>query len=237
MELYKTTHATDWRRVQWVHDPDYDPFHSESFDNDKDTLEALRIEQQGLDKGELVVLGALVELRCPHCRHWQDQDSLWGIVVDANEDLEAWGTANLNIPEDSLERRAHVSKDCEESPNDDTDPNVTERRQIPLSDRAMDYVESAAQTPPEVKPPNTVASAVASGLQAQPFQKRRLPKKVRSCIESALRRADSQLRTGCSVDPKAQELMRLYLDTWVAGPLKAVLEWDDGNPRAYMDWS
>ena len=67
--------------------------------------------------------------------------------------------------------------------------------------------------------------------------KRRLPKKVRHCIKAALKRADSKLRKGCGVDPKAQELMRIYLDTWVAGPLHEILKWDEGDDGAYLDWS
>ena len=31
--------------------------------------------------------------------------------------------------------------------------------------------------------------------------------------------------------------MRIYLDTWVAGPLASVLEWDDGKDNVYLDWS
>lgn len=138
MNLYKTTHQTDWRRVQWVHDEEYDPVGSYAFEDDKETQAAVDVELRGLDNGSLVVLGAIVETKCPHCKFWQDSDSLWGIVVDANEDLEAWGTANLDIPE------APETKDCEEAPNDDTEPEVTERRHIPLSDRAMDYVKKAA---------------------------------------------------------------------------------------------
>ena len=57
----------------------------------------------------------------------------------------------------------------------------------------------------------------------------KLPKTVRRCIEAALRRADSKRRTGCGVNKDAQEDMRIYLDTWVAEPLKAILRWDEGN--------
>lgn len=66
--------------------------------------------------------------------------------------------------------------------------------------------------------------------------KKRLPTHVRKSLESALRRADFKLREGrCSVDPEAQEAMRIYLDTWVAGPLRSILQWDDGD-RAYLEW-
>jgi hypothetical protein len=128
MRLYKTTHETDWRRVQWVHDYDYDPLHSMAYDSDKETQAAIRAEWEGLGNGSLVVLGALVEVKCPHCKHWQDSDSLWGIVVKTGEDLEAYGTECLNIPE------VPEAMDCTESPNDDTKSDVTERRQIPPSE-------------------------------------------------------------------------------------------------------
>jgi len=69
--------------------------------------------------------------------------------------------------------------------------------------------------------------------------KGRLPKVVRRCIEQALSKIDSKLRTGCGVPKEAQEAMRLYLDTWAAEPLKAVLEWDEGkgNARDLEIWS
>lgn len=149
MEHYKTTHETDWRRVKWVHDYEYDPVRSVAYPNDKETQEAIDVEQKGLDNGTLVVLGALVEVKCPHCKFWQDSDSLWGIVVDTDEDLEVWGTENLSIPEAP---KAPETVGCD---------NVSERAQfhldvarlIPLSKRAQDYVKSVAETPPEDLPP------------------------------------------------------------------------------------
>ena len=144
MQLYKTTHETDWRRVKWVHDEDYNPVGSYAFADDKETQAAVDVELIGLRSGALVALGALVETKCPHCKFWQTEDSLWGIVVDTDEDLEAWGTESLNIPDKPEEL------DCPDvSSNDDTEPDVTEQRQIPLSPEAQDYVERAAETSPE----------------------------------------------------------------------------------------
>lgn len=89
--------------------------------------------------------------------------------------------------------------------------------------------------PPPEGPPNTLEKEGDTTPRTE--TKRRLPKAVRACIESALKRADSKLRDGCSVDPKAQELMRIYLDTWVAGPLQQVLDWDDGKDiRDLLNW-
>ena len=147
MQLYKTTHETDWRRVQWVHDTSHETRGSYAYDTEAFNQAAEDHESEGLNNGTLVVLGAIVQTKCLPCGMWQDQDSLWGIVVKVNEDLEAYGTECLNIPD---KPETEPDPDCEESPSGDT-----ERRQIPLSDRAMDYVESARQTPPE-DPPKTV---------------------------------------------------------------------------------
>ena len=152
MQLYKTTHETDWRRVQWVHDEDYNPVGSYAFADDKETQAAVDTELTGLQNGTLVALGALVETKCPHCKFWQTQDSLWGIVVDTDEDLEAWGTESLDIPEKPVDPNSPEGG-CSDAPwkslNNDTEPNVTEQRQIPLSPEAQDYVERAAETSPE----------------------------------------------------------------------------------------
>jgi hypothetical protein len=246
MELYKTTHATDWRRVRWVHDYDYNPEGLISGGTEAETQEAIDIERTGLDNGSLVALGAIVQTKCPGCEQWQDKDSLWAIVIDADEDLEAWGTENLDIPEKPVDLNS-PGQGCSEkpwrSPTLDKVGTVPVRKQIPLSERAQfhldvarqiplsaqaqDYVEKARQIPPPPEGPEDDTTK----------PKRRLPAKVRTCIEAALRRADSKLRRGCGVDPKAQELMRLYLDTWVAGPLRTILDWDDGNDEPFPNWS
>ena len=62
--------------------------------------------------------------------------------------------------------------------------------------------------------------------------KSKLPMKVRLSIKFALQHA---LLIRCGVDRAAQERMRLYLRTWVAGPLKSVLGWSQGE-SAYLDW-
>jgi hypothetical protein len=107
--------------------------------------------------------------------------------------------------------------------------------------------------PPPEGPPNTLVREGDTTPKALPLvplwgapkkPKRRLPKKVRACIEAALKHADSKLREkgatagtrNCSVDPAAQEAMRLYLDTWVAGPLKEVLKWDEGDDDFWTCW-
>ena len=66
-------------------------------------------------------------------------------------------------------------------------------------------------------------------MRRQITRRKKLPNKVRMAIQSALEKADSTLREGCGVGEEHQEAMRLYLDTWVARPLHAVLAWDDGE--------
>lgn len=63
--------------------------------------------------------------------------------------------------------------------------------------------------------------------------KHRLPAPIRHAIEYALTHAlvDREGST-CAVDQDAQRAMRIYLDTWVAGPLRDVLEWDCGKLAA-----
>jgi hypothetical protein len=56
-----------------------------------------------------------------------------------------------------------------------------------------------------------------------------LPAAVRHELEHALESAELK---GCGVDEAAQEAMRLYLDTWVAGRIRRVLEWDEGRLEA-----
>lgn len=58
--------------------------------------------------------------------------------------------------------------------------------------------------------------------------KNKLPKIVRQVIEYALEHADME-REGCAVAEEHKEALRLYLDTWVRGPLFDVLEWDEGK--------
>lgn len=270
MELYKTTHQTDWRRVRWVHDEDYNPVGSYAFADDKETQEAVNVELAGLDNGSLVVLGAIVETKCQHCKQWDHRDSLWGIVVDANEDLEAWGTENLDIPKKPPFDPDSPEGGCSEkpwrSPTLDELESVAPKKGMKwvvveraegwrVRDNNGDLVGESQGTLSKaialmhklrddfVRPkpkrkllkPVTLDSIISMVPDNKPRKK--LPKKVRDCIEAALRRADSKLRKGCGVSKEAQEAMRLYLDTWVAGPLRTILDWDDGNDEPFPNWS
>lgn len=95
-EHYETTHETDGRRVRWVYDHEYRSEGSFAYDTEEETAAAVAEEETGLRSGSLVALGAIVETR--GCKEWETQDSLWGIVVSVDADLEKLGTEILDIP-------------------------------------------------------------------------------------------------------------------------------------------
>ena len=68
-------------------------------------------------------------------------------------------------------------------------------------------------------------------------KKRFLPPAVRSAIEYALKQARMDV-ANCAIDEEHKQAMKLYLDSWVAGPLSQVIEWDDGNlpARSIARW-
>jgi hypothetical protein len=95
---YTTTHETEARRVRWVYDEEYRSEGSYAYDTEEETAAAVLAEEEGLAGGSLVALGAIVETRCPGCSEWAIQDSLWGIVVQVDTDLEKYGSEILDIP-------------------------------------------------------------------------------------------------------------------------------------------
>jgi hypothetical protein len=54
-----------------------------------------------------------------------------------------------------------------------------------------------------------------------------MPRDIRRALNDAIAAAELQ---SCGADPAAQEAMRLYLTTWVVGPLLRVVEWADDAP-------
>ncbi len=102
MMKYETTHETETRRVRWVHDETYETRGSYAFETEEVTRKAEDEEIEGLNNGNLVVLGAIVETRCSSCKQWEDRDSLWGIVVSVDENLTALGNAILEIPAEEV---------------------------------------------------------------------------------------------------------------------------------------
>lgn len=69
-------------RVRLVPDTDYQTIGSYAYDTEEETRAAEDHELDMLERHEWVVLGRIVERRCPHCDSWTQTDSLWGMVVD-----------------------------------------------------------------------------------------------------------------------------------------------------------
>lgn len=99
MDLYKTTHETDWRRVRWVHDPEYTGLVDDIIEEDAEAKAAAQRELEDLHTGALLCLGAIIETKCPHCSEWTQVDALWNIIVGPADDLEELGSEILDIPE------------------------------------------------------------------------------------------------------------------------------------------
>ena len=60
-------------------------------------------------------------------------------------------------------------------------------------------------------------------------KKRKVPPTVLRALRFALSHAQME---GCGVAKEHQEAMRLYLQTWCAGPLKEVIAWANGYVQA-----
>lgn len=58
---------------------------------------------------------------------------------------------------------------------------------------------------------------------------KRIPQAVRDCLSDITRKAN---RERCGVE--TSDDMRLYLDSWVTGPLRDVLAWADGETSTTM---
>ena len=99
---FKVTHTTDWRRVRWVYDNDYQGLVEGIDEDDPVAKEVAQRELEDLRNGNLVCLGAIIETKCRNCIQWETVDSLWNIIVEPDDDLEALGSEILEIPESRL---------------------------------------------------------------------------------------------------------------------------------------
>lgn len=99
MYVYTVTNETENSRVRWVHDEGYQTVGSYAYDTEEETREAENYEIEQLSTGNWVALGAVVETRCPTCNQWGETDSLWGIVVPIDEDLESYAKSSLALPQ------------------------------------------------------------------------------------------------------------------------------------------
>lgn len=84
-------------RVRYVYDQDYDPAESWGLPEPEQS-QVVAEERAKLEAGELVALGCLVERRCGCCGQWDSVDSLWGIVVTHDDDLEYLALDQMDIP-------------------------------------------------------------------------------------------------------------------------------------------
>lgn len=82
------THAThpkklrDNQRIRLVYDEDHETEGSYGYETEEETKAAEDYELDMLAQGIWVVLGRIIEERCPHCGSWTETDALWGIVIE-----------------------------------------------------------------------------------------------------------------------------------------------------------
>jgi len=149
MDPYKTTHETDWRRVRWVYDNEYQNLVEMIDEPDEDEKAVAQRELEDLQSGKLVCLGAIVETKCPHCKEWTHADSLWNIIIQPDDDLEELGSEILEIPETA----APVEVGC---PN----PEVLEM----MADCGLKVEVTEFPPPSEASPSPTEMMPPGSGL-------------------------------------------------------------------------
>lgn len=94
---YQTTHETETSRVRWVYDTEYSPEDSWGLPEPDNSI-AIENEKKELESGNFVALGAIVETKCEKCGNWDQYDSLWGIIVNVDDDLKEIGDYQLNFP-------------------------------------------------------------------------------------------------------------------------------------------
>lgn len=81
------------QRFTAVYDMDYEVEGSFALDTEEQTKAAERDTLARLASGEWIVIGITVAHHCPNtgkcchsCDGWQDGDSLWGIVIEDNDE-------------------------------------------------------------------------------------------------------------------------------------------------------
>lgn len=104
-EPFKTTEHGEHVRVRWVIDPDYVPT-CYTDEPSAEELEQMRKERAEIEAGTVIALGAIVEHRCDLRRDWFSVDSLWGIIVEPEEDLaQVAGDVGLDLSQPTRPRR------------------------------------------------------------------------------------------------------------------------------------
>jgi len=98
METYCFTHEHAGHRLRWVYDTDYVTRGSYGYETEEETKAAEDEEIAKLESGELVCLGAIYEVKCLACNQWEDKDSLWGIVIEPDEQkITTFGSDNIAL--------------------------------------------------------------------------------------------------------------------------------------------
>lgn len=97
MQVYAIREMSPDVRCRWVHDEMHETRGSYAYDTDAETRAAEDEEIANLASGEWVVLGCIVEKRCPTCDTWSETDSLWGIVVKCDADLDALARDQMGV--------------------------------------------------------------------------------------------------------------------------------------------
>lgn len=78
-------------RVRVVFDEDHETRGSYGYETEEETRAAEDEEIEKLESGEWVVLGFIIEQRCPRCKSWDTPEdsrqdiSVWGVVIDNSE--------------------------------------------------------------------------------------------------------------------------------------------------------
>ncbi len=81
----ETKQISETRRARLVYDDLHETRGSYGYDTGEETKAAEDHEIDMLNRHVWIVLGAIVEEKCPHCGSWDETDSCWGIVVDNSE--------------------------------------------------------------------------------------------------------------------------------------------------------
>ncbi len=102
---HHTTKVSDTRRVRWVVDTDHVPDYD--YDTEEETQAAVNEEQEKLNSGEWIALGAISEVLCPHCSKWKEvaeddfPGTCWGIVTEPDNDtLDALAADVSDFPDE-----------------------------------------------------------------------------------------------------------------------------------------
>jgi hypothetical protein len=76
---------TDNIRIRVVADYEYETRGSYGYDTEEETKAAEDREIAAIESGELEVYGFILESKCKECGTWNEEDSIWGCVVEPDK--------------------------------------------------------------------------------------------------------------------------------------------------------